>query len=57
MHEPCLYADTLNRQRVLFFRQVDDFTVAAQHQETSKQLIALINSKMQIEIKDLGIIT
>ena len=58
-HEPCLYyTSDYNHtgKTVLFLRQVDDFAVACQDQATAKQVIADINSKMTINVKELGII-
>lgn len=59
-HEPCLYfTNNYNNQnkRVLFLRQVDDFAVSCEDKATAKHVIAAINSKMTIDVKDLGIIT
>jgi hypothetical protein len=55
-HEPCLYAGTIDGNRILFLRQVDDFAVAAKDEHSANQLIKLINSKMRIDMKALGII-
>ena len=56
-HEPCLYftenyANT--GKRVLFLRQVDDFTVACEDNDTALHFIHAINDKMTIEVKHLG---
>jgi hypothetical protein len=56
-HEPCIYAGTIDDQRVIFLRQVDDFAVAAKHQNTAQKLLDLINSRMHIQLKSLGIVT
>ena len=58
-HEPCLYyTDNYNNtgKKVLFLRQVDDFAVSCEDENTAKQVIADINSKMTIDVKQLGII-
>jgi hypothetical protein len=56
-HEPCLYAGHIDGQRILFLRQVDYFAVASQHPETCKTFLNVLNSKMRIDIKQLGVIT
>jgi hypothetical protein len=56
-HEPCIYAGNIDGQRVIFLRQVDDFAVATKHQDTAEKLLNLINSKMRIQLKSLGLIT
>mmetsp|Transcript_23363 Transcript_23363/g.33516 ORF Transcript_23363/g.33516 Transcript_23363/m.33516 type:complete len:1554 (+) Transcript_23363:3270-7931(+) len=56
-HEPCLYRATVNGELVFFLRQVDDFSVAAKEAQTCSDIIAYINSKMSMDVKDLGTIT
>ena len=59
-HEPNLYyTDNYNNlgKTVLFMKQVDDFCVSCQDRETAKQVIAAINSKMTINVKELGLIS
>jgi hypothetical protein len=56
-HEPCLYVGNINGHRILFLCQVDDFAIAAKEQHTSQHLLDMINSKMRIDLKSLGIIT
>ena len=53
-HEPCLYHGTYQDKPVMFLRQVDDFAVAANDEQTCLALIADINSHMTINVKDLG---
>ena len=53
-HEPYIYYtnnifDT--KKAVLFFRQVDDLTVACEDKETDERNIQAIDSKITIEIK------
>ena len=58
-HEPCLYyTKDYNKtgKIVLFLRQVDDFAVACQDEQTSKGVIADIDSQMTVDIKHLGIL-
>jgi hypothetical protein len=38
-HEPCIYTGTIDEQRVIFLRQVDDFAVAAKDETTAWKLI------------------
>ena len=59
-HEPCLYyTNNYNNtgKTVLFLRQVDDFAVSVEDEETAKQVIQDINSKMTIDVKQLGRLT
>ena len=55
-HEPCLYSGTVNRERVFFLRQVDDFSVAAATTTTCDAIIRYINSKMTMDVKGLDIV-
>jgi hypothetical protein len=55
-HEPCLYSGTMDGKMVLFLRQVDDFSVAADTQETCHSIIRYINSKMTMDVKSLGLV-
>ncbi len=55
-HEPCLYSGKVNGELVLFLRQVDDFSVSAKDAITCSKIIAHINSKMSMDVKDLGLI-
>ena len=59
-HEPCLYYTNNYKQTgktVLFLRQVDDFAVACQDSKLAQEIISEINSKMTINVKQLGIIS
>ena len=59
-HEPCLYYTNNtfgSSKKVLFLRQVDDFAIACQDKETAEQVIKAIDSKMTIQIKNLGLLT
>ena len=59
-HEPCLYyTNTIfgSNKIALFFRQVDDFEIACEDKHTVETLIYVIDSKMTIKIKNLGILT
>ncbi len=54
VHEPCLYSGTINSQRILFMRQVDNFAIAAPDEHTSEILMDLIDDKLKIPIKWQG---
>ena len=56
-HEPCLYfCNNYNNtnKKVLLLRQVDDFAVACEDAATAKHVIAQINDRMTISVKELG---
>ena len=58
-HEPNLYYTTNYNgtgKTVLFLRQVDDFAISCQDKETATHVINNINSKMTIDVKELGMI-
>jgi hypothetical protein len=56
-HEPCLYSSTVKGNLVLFLCQVDDFSVSASDEALCGRIITHINSKMMMDVKNLGIIT
>ena len=59
-HEKCLYfTDDYNgsKKRVIFLRQVDNFAIACEDPALAKTVIADINSKMSIDVKELGLIS
>ena len=45
-----------HQQKVIFLHQVDDFAIACEDSDTAKQVTHNINSKMTIDVKELGII-
>ena len=56
-HEPCLYSTSNynnSGKKVLFLRQVDDFAVACEDKNTAIDIINTTNSKMTIDVKQLG---
>ena len=58
-HEPCLYfTNDYNhtKKTVLFLRQVDDFAISCEDKATAMDVIAQINNKMTIVVKELGLI-
>jgi hypothetical protein len=50
VHEPCLYTGTINNNRVIFMRQVDDFAIAAPDAHTADILMDMLDDKLQILI-------
>ena len=56
-HEPnlCFTNDCNNTGKmVLFMKQVDNFCVSCEDCDTAKRVIAAINDKMTIDVKELG---
>ena len=59
-HEPNLYYTdnyAQTNKTVLFMKQVDDFCVSCKDRDTAKNVIAAINAKMTIDVKELGLIS
>ena len=59
-HEPNLYyTDNYTKmdKTVLFMKQVDDFCVSCEDRATAKHVIAAINAKMAIDVKELELIS
>jgi hypothetical protein len=54
VHKPCLYLGSINGQRILFMRQVDNFAIAAPDEYTLEILMDLIDDKLCIPIKRQG---
>ena len=52
-HEPCLYTDMYKCKEILFLCQVDDFAVGCVDNEISKEIIAIIDKEMTIDIKKI----
>lgn len=55
-HEPCLYSATVNNQKVLFLRQVDDFAIACKDTGVAHSIIECISLKLLAPMKYLGIV-
>ena len=53
-HEGCLYSGKYKNRKILFLRQVDNFAVASDEEQITIDLIEDINTRMTIDIKDLG---
>jgi hypothetical protein len=56
-HEPCLYQGIYKGQFTLFLRQVDDFAIATNSNETAQTLIMDINKGLRLPIHILGEVT
>ena len=59
-HEPNLYYTNNyagKQKKVLFMKKVDDFCVSCEDSKTAKHVIAAINAKMTIDVKELGLIS
>ena len=55
-HEPCLYSGTIEGQRIIFKRQVDDFAVAAPNKRIADILFDEIDDRLSIPLKRQGLI-
>ena len=56
VHEPCLYSGTVDENRIVFMRQVDNFAIAAPDERTSDILLDLIDEKLSIPLKRQGLL-
>ncbi len=56
VHEPCLYSGVINGNRVIFKRQVDDFTIGAPDQRTADILLDMLDEKLTMPIKRQGLL-
>jgi hypothetical protein len=55
-HEPCLYSGTIDRKRIVFMCQVDDFALGAPNQRTANILINMLDQKLTMPIKQQGLL-
>jgi len=56
-HEPCLYFNSNYKcEAIYFIRHVDDFAIGCKHQNVADKIIAMIDTKMSISLKPLGVI-
>ena len=53
-HEPCLYSGTIDGNRVVFMRQVDDFAIGAPDERTANILLDMIDDALSIPMKRQG---
>jgi hypothetical protein len=56
VHELCLYSGTIDGKRIVFMRQVDDFTIAAPDKRTLDILLDMIDEKLSIPLKWEGLL-
>jgi hypothetical protein len=56
-HEPCLYKGAYKGKYTMFMRQVDDFAIATDSNETANALINDINKHLRLPIHILGEVT
>ncbi len=56
MRKPCLYSGTINGNRIIFKRQVDDFAIAAPDPQTADILLDMLNDKMTMPVKQQGLL-
>ena len=54
VHEPCLYSGTIEGERVLFCRMVDDFAISTRLDRTCNILLDRIDDGLSIPIKRQG---
>jgi hypothetical protein len=55
-HERCVYQTTVNGEKVLFLRQVDDFAVACRDTAISREIIRKVGAQLQVPLNDLRIL-
>ena len=48
-HDRTIYSATFEGHRVLLLRQVDDFALACEHEETAKRIYDIIGARLQME--------
>lgn len=56
-HKPCLYLGKVRGERCIFKWQVDDFAIATEHEETAHHFFDLLDDKLTMPMKRLGLIT
>jgi hypothetical protein len=57
VHEPCLYLGEVRGERCIFKRQVDDFALATEHEETAHHFFDILDDELTMPMKRLGLIT
>jgi hypothetical protein len=55
-HEWCLYSGLVDRKRVVFMQQVDDFAIAAPNERTTNILLDMLDDKLTMPIKRQGLL-
>jgi hypothetical protein len=56
IHEPCLYSGLVNSQGILFLQQVDNFAIACSHVSTANKLLDILDNKLTIPLKRMGLL-
>lgn len=56
VHEPCLYLGFVRGERCIFKRQVDDFAIACQTEETAHHFFDILDDELTMPMKRLGLI-
>ncbi len=56
VHKPCLYSGTINRNRIIFKRQVDDFAIATPDPQTADILLDILDDKLTMPVKQQGLL-
>lgn len=56
-HEPCLYYGFIEKTKVYFKRQVDDFAIACRKERTANIIYDAIDAALQMPLKRQGLIT
>ena len=56
VHKPCLYSGFIKKHCVILMRQVDDFAIACQDEQTAHMLLDIINDHLSIPLKRQGLI-
>jgi hypothetical protein len=56
-HEKCIYQKTIDGEKVLFLRQVDDFAVACCNPAITKEIIRQVGVQLTVPLHDLGVLT
>ena len=54
VHKPCLYVSTIDSERIIFMRQVDDFVISTRLDRTAVILLDRLDDALSIPIKRQG---
>ncbi|KAL7509705.1 hypothetical protein ACHAXN_011946 [Cyclotella atomus] len=57
IHEPCLYIGYVRGERCIFKRQVDDFALATENEDTAQHFFDILDDELTMPMKRLGLIT
>lgn len=56
VHEPCLYEGYVDGERCIFKRQVDDFAIATNKEETAHKFFDWIDDELTMPMKRMGLV-